>query len=151
MIFILNHCIKKLLHLYWLMPTCTTDSYGSLSIKIAGNNIPASLATYENTWKKFLPEILINILSLMKILQSCMKPNNGRKHLIIFACLAIFIACLGLFGLSAFAIMQRLKEIGIRKVLGANINNCCLAVKRFFKTGCFCSDYCLSCCLVFHE
>ena len=40
----------------------------------------------------------------------------------IFACLAIFIACLGLFGLSAFAISQRIKEIGIRKVLGANVS-----------------------------
>src|SRR4030095_1844439 len=41
---------------------------------------------------------------------------------IIFACIAIFIACLGLFGLSAFAITQRIKEIGIRKVLGANVS-----------------------------
>ncbi|MES1161201.1 MAG: FtsX-like permease family protein, partial [Bacteroidota bacterium] len=39
-----------------------------------------------------------------------------------FACIAIFIACLGLLGLSAFAITQRIKEIGIRKVLGASVS-----------------------------
>ena len=45
------------------------------------------------------------------------------KLFTIFAFIAIFIACLGLFGLSAFAISQRIKEIGIRKVLGASTGN----------------------------
>jgi len=41
----------------------------------------------------------------------------------VFACIAIFIACLGLLGLSAFSITQRIKEIGIRKVLGASVSS----------------------------
>jgi putative ABC transport system permease protein len=52
--------------------------------------------------------------------------------LIIFASLAIFIACLGLFGLSAFAIMQRLKEIGIRKVLGADTSTIVALLSKDF-------------------
>jgi putative ABC transport system permease protein len=43
------------------------------------------------------------------------------KLFTIFSCLAIFIACLGLFGLATFNTMQRVKEIGIRKVLGASV------------------------------
>jgi putative ABC transport system permease protein len=50
----------------------------------------------------------------------------------IFSCLAIFIACLGLFGLSAFTISQRVKEIGIRKVLGANIPQIVTELSRSF-------------------
>ncbi len=70
----------------------------------------------------------------------------------MFACLAIFIACLGLFGLSAFAITQRIKEIGIRKVLGASISTIVnLLSKDFLKLVVICSRYCFSCCMVCHE
>jgi hypothetical protein len=60
----------------------------------------------------------------------------------IFACIAIFIACLGLLGLSSFAITQRIKEIGIRKVLGSKCRKSrYVIVKRFFKTGDHCGPY----------
>ena len=62
-----------------------------------------------------------------------MNLNKGRKSIFtIFACIAIFVACLGLFGLSAFAISQRVKEIGIRKVLGASINNIVTLLSKDF-------------------
>ena len=58
--------------------------------------------------------------------------------MIVFAFLAIFIACLGLFGLSAFSISQRIKEIGIRKVLGADVSTIvALLSKDFLKLVAF--------------
>jgi putative ABC transport system permease protein len=50
----------------------------------------------------------------------------------VFSCIAIFIACLGLFGLSAFAITQRIKEIGIRKVLGASVSQITTMMSKDF-------------------
>ena len=95
--------------------------YGRISIKIGGNNIPAALAHIEKTWKKFLPETPYQYTFLDENFDKLYKSEDKQKTLLtVFACLAIFIACLGLFGLSAFSITQRIKEIGIRKVLGAS-------------------------------
>src|SRR5436309_2365332 len=52
------------------------------------------------------------------------------KSLNIFTVIAILLACMGLFGLSAYAIQQRTKEIGIRKVLGASISNVVFLLSR---------------------
>ena len=95
--------------------------YGRISIKISGNNIPAALSHIENTWKKFLPETPYQYTFLDENFEKLYKAEEKQKTLLtVFAGLAIFIACLGLFGLSAFSITQRIKEIGIRKVLGAS-------------------------------
>ena len=58
--------------------------------------------------------------------------NKESSILIIFSCIAIFIACLGLFGLSAFTITQRVKEIGIRKVLGASTKTIVQLISKDF-------------------
>ncbi|HNP22250.1 MAG TPA: ABC transporter permease [Panacibacter sp.] len=95
--------------------------FNNLSVKFSGNGTTAALEHLEATWKKFLPEIPFeyNFLddNFNKLYQSEQRQGSIFTS---FACIAIFIACLGLFGLSAFTISQRVKEIGVRKVLGAN-------------------------------
>ena len=98
------------------------DLYSRISIKIAGNNPTAAIAHIEKTWKKFLPETPFEYTFLDENFDKLYRSEQRQGILFTsFACIAIFIACLGLLGLSAFAITQRIKEIGIRKVLGASV------------------------------
>jgi putative ABC transport system permease protein len=107
-----------------LFTSTTQNSYGRISIKISGNNIPAALSHIEDTWKKFLPETPYDYTFLDERFADLYKAEQQQGSIFtIFSCIAIFIACLGLFGLSAFTITQRIKEIGIRKVLGASVGN----------------------------
>jgi putative ABC transport system permease protein len=114
---------QRILPMVFFMPT-GTGGFGNLSIKIAGNNIPGALAHIESIWKKYLPDIPYDYSFLDNRFERLYESEQRQKTIFTtFACIAIFIACLGLFGLSAFAISQRIKEIGIRKVLGANAGN----------------------------
>ncbi len=107
-----------------LFTSTTQNSYGRISIKISGNNIPAALSHIEDTWKKFLPETPYDYSFLDERFAVLYKAEQQQGSIFtIFSCIAIFIACLGLFGLSAFTITQRIKEIGIRKVLGASVGS----------------------------
>ncbi|MFN2457939.1 MAG: ABC transporter permease [Chitinophagaceae bacterium] len=95
-----------------------------VSIKLSGNNITTSLSFVEKVWKKYLPETPYDYNFIDAQFAQLYDAEQRQKSIFtIFAFIAIFIACLGLFGLSAFAISQRIKEIGIRKVLGANAGN----------------------------
>jgi putative ABC transport system permease protein len=107
--------------------------YNRISIKIAGSNVPGALAQVEKTWKKFLPETPYRYTFLDEYFAKLYNAEKKQKTLlIIFASLAIFIACLGLFGLSAFSISQRIKEIGIRKVLGADTSTIVTLLSKDF-------------------
>jgi len=95
--------------------------FGRISVKISGTDIPGALAHLEKTWKKFQPEIPYSYTFMDENFERIYQSEQRQGSIFtIFAFIAIFIACLGLLGLSAFAISQRLKEIGIRKVLGAS-------------------------------
>ena len=107
--------------------------YNNVSIKFSGNNIPAALSHLESTWKRTVPEIPYQYTFLDENFDKLYKTEQRQGNIFtIFACIAIFIACLGLFGLSAFAISQRIKEIGIRKVLGANISTIVTLLSKDF-------------------
>jgi putative ABC transport system permease protein len=81
------------------------------------------LSYLERAWKKYFPETPLDYTFLDENFDRLYQAEQRQATLFTtFACIAIFIACLGLFGLSAFSISQRIKEIGIRKVLGADVS-----------------------------
>ncbi len=106
-----------------VMFPASQNYFNNLTVKISGSNIAPALAYMEKTWKKYFPETPADYTFLDENFDKLYQAEQKQATLFtVFACVAIFIACLGLFGLSAFAISQRIKEIGIRKVLGANVS-----------------------------
>jgi putative ABC transport system permease protein len=107
--------------------------FGSVSIKIAGNDMRGALAYLEKTWRNIFPDTPFQFSFLDESFDKLYESEQRQGAIfIIFACIAIFIACLGLFGLSAFVITQRFKEIGVRKVLGANISSIVTLLSKDF-------------------
>ena len=97
--------------------------FNNLSVKISGSNAAAALAAIEKTWKSYIPETPFEYTFLDENFDKLYQSEQRQGTIFTtFACIAIFIACLGLLGLSAFTISQRIKEIGVRKVLGADIS-----------------------------
>lgn len=115
-----------------LFTSTKLNGYGRISIKISGNT-EAAVTHIENTWKKFLPETPFDYAFLDERFADLYKSEQQQQSIFtIFSCIAIFIACLGLFGLSAFTITQRIKEIGIRKVLGASVGSIVNLISKEF-------------------
>lgn len=99
-------------------------SFSYAAIKVREQNLPEALAFVETTWKEFEADKGF-IYSFMDdvLLQNYQTEDRVSRLTTYFSILAIFIACLGLLGLAAFATARRTKEIGIRKVLGASVAN----------------------------
>lgn len=95
--------------------------YNRISVKVAGNNMQEAIGHLEQVWKNFIPHrpFEYDFLS-MQYRQLYESEQKQGQLFTTFSVLAIVIACLGLFGLATFNTMQRVKEIGIRKVLGAS-------------------------------
>jgi len=105
-------------------PLCLFLSKGSatISFRIEPGAMNGFLAKSETLWKQFSPSMPFNY-QFMDDAFSQMYQSEQRvgKIALLFSVLAILIACLGLFGLATFMAEQRMKEIGIRKVLGASV------------------------------
>jgi putative ABC transport system permease protein len=108
-------------------------NYGGLVVKIKTDDVKGFLHDLKKRWDAFNPAgpLEYNFLdeNFAKLYAS---EERTQQIFSAFAVLAIIIASLGLFGLSAFVIEQRTKEIGIRKVLGASVNNVLLLVSQEF-------------------
>ncbi len=95
-----------------------------LLLKLKGNNLQQTISFLESKWKQLVPYRPFEYHFLDEDFNSLYSSElRLGKVLTIFASIAIILACLGLLGLSSYSAKQRIKEIGIRKVLGASIGN----------------------------
>jgi len=104
-----------------------------LSVKIKAVDIPAALEHTAEVMQRFSPNYPFSYKFFDEVFaRSYFTEQRMGKIFSSFSILAIFIACLGLFGLAAFAAEQRTKEIGIRKILGASVTKILLLLSRDF-------------------
>ncbi|PWT95226.1 MAG: ABC transporter permease [Bacteroidetes bacterium] len=114
----LHEPVKPLL--IFLFPDFTR----TLMVRISGKNIPAAISFLESTWKQRVTHRPFEYHFLDEDYQSLYTAEFHTAQIFsIFSTIAIALACLGLFALAAYATVQRTKEIGIRKVLGASAFN----------------------------
>jgi predicted permease len=107
--------------------------YNTASIKIAGANMRAVVGGIEKIWNDAFPEFVFEYQFMDEKIASFYKQENMLYNLYAcFAAIAIFLSCLGLYGLASFMAAQRLKEVGIRKVLGASIQSIVYLFSREF-------------------
>lgn len=124
---------QNIIPLLFLLPSPKSGYYHRISIKIGGNNIQSAISTIRDTWQQYVPNIPFDYTFLDEKFQKLYEAEQQQSYLsAIFSCLAILIACLGLFGLSAFTISRRIKEIGIRKVLGASVPQIVVELSKDF-------------------
>jgi putative ABC transport system permease protein len=99
------------------------DRWDLVTVNISASNVPATIAAIENKWKASISNRPFSYYFLDEFFDKQYKSEQRFGKLFLnFAILAIIISCLGLLGLASYSTLQRTKEIGIRKVLGASVS-----------------------------
>ena len=107
--------------------------YHIASIKIGMNNLEQELARIEALWNESFPNEFYDFEFLDQSIAGFYEDEEKASRIFtMFALIAIFIGCMGLFGLVSFMANQRVKEVGIRKVLGASITQIVVLFSREF-------------------
>jgi len=107
-----------------LLITTNNKLYSEAGIKLATTNISSAMQAVKKIWEQTFPDFVYEYKFLDDKVESFYKQENQLAQLYkIFAAIAIFLSCLGLYGLASFMAVQRIKEVGIRKVLGATAAN----------------------------
>ncbi len=110
-----------------------SENYGRIAMRINTKNIPALISEVEKKWNSMGPGQPFSYTFLDADFNKIYNAEQRTGKLFItFAIFAIFIACLGLFGLVTYAAEQRVKEIGVRKVLGASVGEIVAMISKDF-------------------
>ncbi|PWV54019.1 ABC transporter permease [Chitinophaga sp. S165] len=116
-----------------LVITSDYNGYGTLALKLHPDKVSATLKDLERVFTGIYPTYIYDAWFLDDTIGRFYKAEAVTAQLFkVFAFLAIFISCLGLYGLVSFMAVQKTKEVGIRKVLGASIQNILYLFSREF-------------------
>lgn len=109
------------------------ENHGNVALRIKSKDIPHLITQIEKTYKAISPGAPFDLTFMDEDFNNQYRTEQRMGAIAIsFSVLAILIACLGLFGLAAYAAEQRTKEIGIRKVLGATVSNITAMLSKDF-------------------
>jgi putative ABC transport system permease protein len=123
----IRHRVEPLILLY------NPNGGSVMSVRMGAADVRSTLASMERVWTSIYPDYPFEYSFLSDEFAALYQEESNFALLSrAFALLAILIACLGLFGLAAFTAQQRTKEIGVRKVLGADTRRIVLLISREF-------------------
>ena len=109
------------------------NGYHVANIQVDMNKVKNVIAGLQNVWNKYYPDYVFEYNFLDQSIANYYQQENQLSVLYkIFSAIAIFISCLGLYGLISFMALQRKKEIGIRKVLGAPVKDIVIMLSKEF-------------------
>lgn len=116
-----------------VMITKFKRGYGNAGIKLSNTDVPGTMKAIEKLWNEIYPNFVFEYQFLDERVAEFYKQESELSSLYqLFAGIAILLSCLGLYGLASFMATQRIKEIGIRKVLGASAGRILLLFSREF-------------------
>ena len=109
------------------------DWYNLAYVKVNGRDTQGAIAATEKLWKEYNPKFPFNYTFLDADYDAMYRSEQRTGKVFAgFSVVAIIISCLGLFGLATFTASQRTKEIGVRKVLGATVNQIVMLLSKDF-------------------
>ncbi|MGE5418886.1 MAG: ABC transporter permease, partial [Chloroflexota bacterium] len=105
--------------------------WGYITVKIRPEDRATTLAAIEAKWKEFVPDSPVQYYFLDEDFEKMyIQEQQNAKMAVVFSILAIFIASLGLFGLTSYTVEQRTKEIGVRKAMGSSISGIYVEISK---------------------
>jgi len=105
--------------------------WGYITVRLSGQNMSRTISDIEGKWKEFVSNNPLQYYFLDADFEQMYKQEKQNAQMaVIFSILAIFIAALGLFGLTSFTVEQRTKEIGVRKAMGSSVSGIYIVISR---------------------
>jgi ABC-type antimicrobial peptide transport system permease subunit len=119
-----------------IVPTLMTPFpyfYYAAGVKLHSADVRNTLANIEKSWRKVFPDQVYEYAFVDETLARNYEQENRDFALFkVFSTVSIFICCIGLWGLIAFVVVRKTKEIGIRKVLGASVKGIVFLISKEF-------------------